>query len=599
MSSEGQQDLTNTDQSTEHTRQETQISVSSSSVPSQPSGSNEIKHTSLGSLSAQFEAGGLVSQRYELESLIGAGGMGKVYLANDVKLNRRLVIKTILPSDDLKTEDRKKQRFFREAQSMAQMIHPNIATLFDFGFDESFQSYFMAIEYIEGETFKSYLRKKGGYLTLNDFSRLFGQVLSGLYAAHQKNIIHRDLKLDNLMVTSAGQVKILDFGLAKNTSSNSLTSDSEILGSVRYMPPEQITGGVQDERTDIYALGVIAFNLLSGTFPFEADGDIPYLYITLQEPPKPLAKVIKNRDFPLELVQLIDQCLEKDPNLRPQSIEDLMKFFPESSSAITGLHLDSRLKISGDQTQRWNKLSYGLMALLCLSSISIGLFLGIYMIAAPIYEKQISKFKNELVIKDLLMTSHPQDALAQLKQMTDFSYQSLSSPILIKQIEILHDLAQTFAEVQSFNQDFSHDTKQWREHITRWESQLSAAQKLWPESPQVQFIQSKFPAHLLIKTDSNQNIESQLKVNGQELVLHDQKLTVQAYSQIRWRVFLEATRKWGRHQSIDYTYTLSPGSLFTMNLEQMPTKKSKKQSMSAKTKSSKSEKQAIPILSID
>jgi serine/threonine protein kinase/tetratricopeptide (TPR) repeat protein len=261
-----------------------------------------------------MKPGTVVAGKYKIIEEIGQGGMGIVYKAEDLKLKRFVALKFLPPH--LMSSPELKERFLIEAQAAAALNHPNICVIYEVG--ESSEHPYIAMEYVEGETLKDTLRK--GSLAASEALAIVSQVAAGLGEAHGKGIIHRDVKSANIMVTAKGQAKVMDFGLAKFSGGSSLTKSQTTLGTVAYMSPEQARGGELDARTDIWSLGVVLYEMLSGKLPFRGDHDQAVIYSILHDEPESLIKA--RPDAPPGLEQVLGQALAKKPAERYQSMDE-------------------------------------------------------------------------------------------------------------------------------------------------------------------------------------------------------------------------------------------------------------------------------------
>ena len=271
--------------------------------------------------------------RYEIRSLLGAGGMGEVYLAQDTSLHRKVALK-VLPADVASNADRMR-RFKQEATSAASLNHPNIAHIYEIG--QSGDLHFIAMEYVDGPTLRDKIHKEDE--ELSKLLRTLQHVAEGLAKAHDAGIVHRDLKPDNIMLTSDGHAKILDFGLAKliepQTTINSVPGGEEptilqpqstpglILGTMGYMSPEQAQGKTKqiDHRSDIFSFGCILFEAITGQRPFTGKDHIEVLNKLIREPAPPLSSFDPNASADLQ--RIVRRCLAKDPEQRYQNIKDV------------------------------------------------------------------------------------------------------------------------------------------------------------------------------------------------------------------------------------------------------------------------------------
>ena len=260
--------------------------------------------------------GTFLAGKYKIVEVVGRGGMGIVYKAEDTKLKRNIALK-FLPPELIRNEEAR-ERFVLEAQAAAALSHPNICTIHEICEEEG--NSFIAMEYIEGQSLKA--RMKRAPLGVEEAVDIAVQVAEGLEEAHKKGIIHRDIKSANIMVTDKGQAKIMDFGLAKVKGGTLLTREGTTLGTVAYMSPEQARGEEVDHRSDIWSLGVVLYEMLSGRLPFIGDHEASILYSVVHEEPKPL-KAIKP-DIPVELQLIIARALKKRPESRYSSASEML-----------------------------------------------------------------------------------------------------------------------------------------------------------------------------------------------------------------------------------------------------------------------------------
>ena len=259
--------------------------------------------------------GVFLADRYEILSKVGAGGMSDVYKAKDHILGRFVAIKVLRQEF---SEDRNFVTKFRiEAQSAAGLEHPNIVNIYDVGNEDD--TYYIVMEYVEGITLKSYIEGKG-QLSFKESVSIAIQVARGIEAAHNKGIIHRDIKPQNIMISTDGKVKVTDFGIAKAASSNTISSD--VMGSVHYVSPEQARNGFVDLRSDIYSLGIVMYEMVTGRVPFDGDTTVSVAIQHLQEEMTPPSTYAPN--LPISFEKIILKCTQKNADRRYQNIEDLI-----------------------------------------------------------------------------------------------------------------------------------------------------------------------------------------------------------------------------------------------------------------------------------
>ncbi len=251
---------------------------------------------------------------YKILEKLGEGGMGIVYKAEDTKLKRDVAIK-FLPSQ-IASQNEERERFKVEAQAAAALNHPNIATIYSI--EETDNEAFIVMEYIDGVELKDKI--SSGPVKQNKALEIITKIADGLKTAHNKGIIHRDIKSSNIMVTGDDQVKVMDFGLAKIKGSGLVTKVGTTMGTAAYMSPEQVSGEKVDQRTDIWALGIIFYELLTGELPFKADYDAAWTYLILNKDPLKPSEL--DRKIPAQLDSIVMKMLEKDRDKRYEKIEE-------------------------------------------------------------------------------------------------------------------------------------------------------------------------------------------------------------------------------------------------------------------------------------
>ncbi len=261
--------------------------------------------------------GSTVAGKYKIIEELGRGGMGVVYRAEDTKLKRTVALKFLPPN--LADTAELKERFLIEAQAAAALSHPNICVIHEVGDTEEIP--YIAMEYVEGETLRDKIKKTS--LKTEDALAIMNQLAAGLAEAHRKGIIHRDIKSANIMVTDKGQAKVMDFGLAKLREGSSLTKSQTTLGTVAYMSPEQAQGEQVDKRTDLWSLGVVFYEMLTGELPFKGDRDVSVIHSIIHEDPKSVKQW--KPPIPEELQKVIVRALKKNRDARYGTAEDILK----------------------------------------------------------------------------------------------------------------------------------------------------------------------------------------------------------------------------------------------------------------------------------
>ena len=268
-----------------------------------------------------IKAGTILGDRYEILEKIGTGGMAEVFKGKDHKLNRYVAVKVL--KEEFRDNDGFVKKFKEEAQAAAGLAHPNIVNVYDVGDENGI--YYIVMELVEGITLKNYIERKGR-LTIKEATSIAIQVSAGLEVAHNNHIVHRDIKPQNIIISREGKVKVTDFGIAKATTSQTTTSSA--MGSVHYASPEQARGGYVDHRSDIYSLGIVMYEMVTGRVPFDGETAVTVAVKHLQEQMVPPSKYCP--EIPYSLEQIIKKCTEKSPDRRYQDIGDLMADLKQS-----------------------------------------------------------------------------------------------------------------------------------------------------------------------------------------------------------------------------------------------------------------------------
>ena len=262
-----------------------------------------------------LEIGSFIADRYEILEKIGAGGMSDVYKAKDQVLGRFVAVKVLKPefAEDVNFVT----KFHTEAQSAAGLQHPNIVNIYDVGSEE--HMHYIVMEYVEGITLKTYIEKKG-QLNYKEAISIAIQVARGIEAAHNNNIVHRDIKPQNIMISNEGKVKVTDFGIARAATSNTIHSD--VMGSVHYTSPEQARNGFVDGKSDIYSLGIVMYEMVTGRVPFDGDTTVAIAIQHLQE--EMVAPSAYAPDLPISLEKIILKCTQKSQDRRYATMGELL-----------------------------------------------------------------------------------------------------------------------------------------------------------------------------------------------------------------------------------------------------------------------------------
>jgi serine/threonine-protein kinase len=258
----------------------------------------------------------VLAGRYELDAVLGQGGMARVFRGKDSVLNRTVAIKVLSPQ--FAGDDQFVARFRREAQAAAALNHPNIVSVYDTG--SQGDVHFIVMEYVEGRTLRDVIRQEGPLLP-ERAAEIAEEVARGLSAAHQAGLVHRDVKPGNIMITREGEVKVMDFGIARTSTGDTLTQTAAILGTASYLSPEQAQGEPVDARSDIYSLGCVLYEMVTGRAPFTGDSPVTIAYQHVREQPVPPRQI--NPDMPQGLEAVVMKAMAKNPENRYGSADEL------------------------------------------------------------------------------------------------------------------------------------------------------------------------------------------------------------------------------------------------------------------------------------
>jgi len=262
--------------------------------------------------------GKIISSRYRIQSVVGVGGMSVVYKAIDLTNNETVAVKVL--KHEFLNDSQFRSRFKTESTVIKMLSHPNIVKIYNVGFNDDL--YYIVMEYIDGITLKQYIEQQGK-LTWRETLNFITQILSALKHAHERGIIHRDIKPQNIMLLSDGSIKVTDFGIARISNHQTNTLTDRAIGSVHYISPEQVNGDKTDERSDLYSVGIMMYEMITGTVPFDAENPVSVALMQLQNVPKRPKDLTE--DLPYGLEEIILKAMSKNPDNRFQSAEQFLK----------------------------------------------------------------------------------------------------------------------------------------------------------------------------------------------------------------------------------------------------------------------------------
>ena len=289
--------------------------------------------------------GKMLENRYEIIEKIGNGGMATVYKAKCHVLNRYVAIKIL--RDEFTTDSEFIKKFNSEAQSAASLTHPNIVSIFDVGNEGNL--YYIVMELIQRKTLKEIIIEDG-ILSWKWATNIAMQIASALQTAHTNGIVHRDIKPHNIIITEDGVAKVTDFGIAKAVSNSTITAFGTTIGSVHYFSPEHARGGFTDAKSDLYSLGVVMYEMLTGRVPFDADTPVSVALKQVQE--EPVAPIEYNKSIPTSINGIILKAMQKDPNMRYQSADEMLYDLDMALKNPEGDFVTVRRETNSSPTQR-------------------------------------------------------------------------------------------------------------------------------------------------------------------------------------------------------------------------------------------------------
>jgi len=322
---------------------------------------------------------------YRIEEKLGEGGMGVVYKAQDTKLDRHVAIKLM---SRVHSGESAKKRFIQEAKAASALDHPNVCTIHEIG-ESGDGDLYITMAYYEGESLEKRLRR--GKLDLDEGLDVAIQLTRGLACAHEHNITHRDIKPGNIMITDRGEVKIVDFGLAKLAGQTQLTQSGSMVGTAGYMAPEQLSNGTHDHRCDIFSVGLVLYEMFTGVHPFQSDYYQALLYSIMYDDPEPVTKV--NPDLPPELEWIISKAIEKNPDDRFQDMNEVVQFLEALKSGSIqseGLDLD-QLGLKSHSTVKETYIQRNRRYLIPATLVVVLMVTGIFLWSVPSYRTSISQ----------------------------------------------------------------------------------------------------------------------------------------------------------------------------------------------------------------
>ncbi len=317
--------------------------------------------------------GRVFNERYRLKEKIGSGGMADVYLADDLLLGREVAVKVLHPQ--FASDPSFIQRFRHEAQAAANLNHPNIVNIYDWGNEE--ELYYIVMEYVEGRDLKEILKNEGRILP-ERAAEIAAEICAALQFAHRHNLVHRDIKPHNVFITSLGQVKVMDFGIARERNGGGMTQTGVVMGTPQYISPEQAQGLQVDGRSDIYSLGVVLYEMLTGRVPFDDPSPVTVAYKHVREDPVPPSVI--DPEIPPTLEAIVMKAMAKNPANRFQTAQemkaDLLRFLegmPVTATPVLPEGVTATVPVAAAERRRWGWAAAGVAALLVVIGVVLAL----------------------------------------------------------------------------------------------------------------------------------------------------------------------------------------------------------------------------------
>ncbi len=487
---------------------------------------------------------GQTLSHYRILEKLGEGGMGVVFKAQDTKLDRVVALK-FLPTGVVSTPE-DISRFEQEAKAISALNHPNIATIHDI--DEAGGKKFLVLEFISGGTLKdkiTRLSSEGKELTFAEVIDNGIQIAEGLAHAHKHHIIHRDMKSDNLMLTSEGTVKITDFGLAKLRNSRELTRSGSTVGTVAYMAPEVIQGGEADARSDIFSLGIVLFQMVTGRTPFRGEHEAAVMYSIANEEPTPLKLLRSN--VPEALDQIITKCLQKDNLLRYQSASDIV-------IALRTLQNETTSVVKTVVVHQHTKLPWMFAAgLLILGVIGVYLFIPVSHHTTNSKTIAVLPFANLSPQKDeeYLSDGMTEDILTHLMKIADLRVISRTTMMQYKGVK--KSLKEIASELKA-GVVLEGSVRRAGDQIRIVAQLIDAAsdQHLWAETYDREFKQV-FAIQSEIAQKIASSLQAKLSPEVEELLTNPPTVSTEAYTAyLQGRYFLDRKTKDDMEKAISY-----------------------------------------------